>query len=123
MPTLIAEHQLTASNAKQFVTIPVERQMIKTITLIDTFEATNLSQTWALIGLMSGGTTTQNIIATLDAGYINKMSPLAWSGNLPVDPDTYVYGELYGASGQLYRLVVTLWKIITTPEGTFHVDS
>lgn len=123
MPNITADYTIKTSNTKEFITIPVERQYIKSITLSDIYQTSGLSTTWALIGLMSGGVSSQHIVSTFSSGYVNKISPISWYGNFPVDPEMDVYAEVYGAIGQQLRLAVNLFKIITTPEGLFHVDS
>lgn len=123
MPVLTEDHTIVASLTREYIIIPVERQYIKTLTLYDLYQTASLRQIWAQIGIMSGGHTTQNIIATLASGYLNRISPIAWSGNLPVDPDMSLFAEIYGPVGQQLRLCAILYKIVTTPEGLFHVDS
>ena len=104
MPTVSQDLTLVGGFNAEFITIPTERHIVYNITLQNLYPGNGTDSTFALIGVMSGGTKRQNKVATLASGYINKNTDLGWSGKLPTDPDQFLFGELYGPASIIIRL-------------------
>jgi hypothetical protein len=113
MPSATSDGNAPASRVRTLITIPVEHTVVSTICCIDLTNALQPNDAYAEIGLMSGGTTPQNKIAALAAGYIGKDCPVAWSGKIITDPDMFLYAVVFSSIGGPFRLaaLVNPYKI------------
>lgn len=122
MPVLTKDTRLTVINDPDIIWIKTEYQVIKSLTLLDKDHAYDPTDAVAEIGVMSGGRKIYNRIACFSYGYVGSFSPLFWTGSYPTENDCYVYALVSGPDNHVYRLAVTLWKIITIEGGRFVVD-
>lgn len=122
MPSLTKDVTAAANRVKATVTIPVERQIIKSACVLDIDAANPPNDAYVVIGLMEDGTTHQHKTVLLASGYVGASSMVGWTGSMPVAAGAYVFADVYSSAGGLFRLSVIPWKIIGEKDGLIVVD-
>ena len=122
MPTQTADHKIVASHAIEIVSLPVDWQVIKAVTLFALTDDGTSNDCFATIGLLAGGATIQNQVAAFSSGYVGPLNPLTWTGSLPFDADGYIFAQMTGTINSVYRLSTVLWKIRIDDQGEFRAD-
>lgn len=122
MPSLTKNVTASANRVKATVTIPVERQILKSACVLDVDAANPPNDAYVVVGLMEDGKSHQHKIAILASGYVGASSMVGWSGSIPVAAGSYVFADIYSSAGGAFRLSVIPWKIIGTKDGLVVVD-
>ncbi len=122
MAILTKDNVINTTGVVDITQFRSEFQIVKAVTLFDLENAYEPTDIYAEIGVMAGGKTLAHRVALLNAGYCGSMAPLGWTGSYPTEADMFIYAALLGPAGHKYRLVASLWKIISQEGGTFIVD-
>lgn len=122
MPSLTDDILTLASYVRTIGTIPLQQQMLYSLSVFELEDSVFPLECWAEIGLMIGGTTYAHKVTILASGYVGRGAPIGWTGSMIVLPETFAYGQLLAPLARTYRLAAILYKLIELPEGGFRVD-
>ena len=122
MPSLTKDLTLAASNAVEIVHLPLDYHVLKTATLRLISGNDENNEAWTHIVLLSGGLTAEYIIAVLASGYCGPLTPVYWTGSIPVEADHHLAALVTGYVADQFRLSTILWKIRLDEEGEFRAD-
>lgn len=122
MPSLSKDHTIIATSTLEILTLPLDFQVLKAASIFALEDNITTGDCYATLGILAGGTTIQNQVAALAAGYIGTLGPLSWSGSIPVEHDYYLFAQLLGQAGDTFRLSCILWKIRLDEKGEFRAD-
>ena len=122
MPSLTTDHTLTLHNTAQIFTLPLEYHMLKAASVRCIACDTQGNDNWIQLAVLSGGAEIENLVSVLKAGYGGLITPIYWTGSLPVEPDTYLAAIISGKINAQFRLSCVLWKIRLDEKGEFRAD-
>jgi len=122
VPTLTADHTLTVSNAYEIVHLPVDFHVIKSATLQCLTTSSLSNDDWVSLVILAGGIERENIVCVLSTGYCGILTPVTWTGSLPVEADHYIAALITGSAADTFRLSSVLWKIRLDEKGEFRAD-
>lgn len=105
MPTTSSDVTVAAERVLGLVTIPGSKGVLSVLSVIDNTDALQPNDAWIELGIMSGGITPQNRVATLASGYTGKSTPVSWHGKIILDDDMFLYAHIYSSTGGNFRLV------------------
>lgn len=108
MPVATQDETAPAGRIKRSILIPASKAVLSCLCALDLSNVQEPNDAWVAIGLMSGGTTDQNIVATLASGYIGRDTPTSWSGKIILDSEMYMYANVYSTFGGIFRLVALI---------------
>lgn len=122
MPSLTKDLTLLISSNTEIVHFPVDLHVIKAVTVQKLTSDPAYNQAWTQIALLSGGITTDHIITLLSTGYCGILTPVYWTGSLPVESDHHIAAFIAGSAGDQFRLSASLWKMRLDEKGEFRAD-
>lgn len=122
MPSLTADITLATSNTAELFTLPLDYHILKTASVQNLSGDTSNNHAWIQLALLSGGDAKENIVAFLKAGYSGILTPVYWTGSVPVEADYYLGALITGFADDTFRLSCILWKIRLDEKGEFRAD-
>jgi len=122
VPTLTKDHKLAASNIFEIVHLPVDFHVIKSATLQCLITDDQSNGDWVSLVILAGGVERENIVCVLSAGYCGILTPVTWTGSIPVEADHSVAALITGGIDHTFRLSSILWKIRLDEKGEFRAD-
>ena len=122
MPSLTKDLTLAADNTVELFTLPLDYHVLKTASVQNLSGLINANGSWVQIAILAGAPTKENIVAILTTGYCGFLTPVYWTGSIPVDADLYLAALITGQGSASFRLSCTLWKIRLDDKGEFRAD-
>jgi len=122
MPVATQDETAPAGRIQKSIHIPASKAVLSCLSVIDLSNVQEPNDAWVEIGLMSGGTADHNKVATLASGYIGKDTPASWSGKLILDPEMYMYANVYSTHGGIFRLVALVHPYKVDERGGIILD-
>lgn len=122
MPTTAQDETISAGRVKGTISIPASKGVLSTLAVVDNSNALQPNDAWIELGLMEGGITDQNRVATLASGYTGRDCPVSWSGKIILDSDMYLYAHVYSSVGGQFRLIGIVHPYKLTEEGGIILD-
>lgn len=122
MPSLTADYTLTVHNTAQIVTLPLDFHILKSASLRCTSSPSQSNDNWIQLAVLSGAPNIANAVTFLDAGYCGPITPVQWTGSLPVEADQFLAAIISGHVNAKFRLSCILWKIRLDEKGEFRAD-
>lgn len=122
MPTTSHDVLVPSQRRLGLITIPASKGVLSTLAVIDNSNALQPNDCWIELGIMSGGTSPQNRVATLASGYSGKDTPISWSGKIILDTEMLLYAHVYSSAGGLFRLVGIVHPYKLNDEGGIILD-
>jgi len=122
MPTASEDITVASGRTVSTVTIPVERSIIKCASVIDIAASLDPNDTYAELGIMSGGISAQHKVGVLASGYLGQDTPVSWTGSIITEADMYIYARIRSTDGGKFRLTALVTPYKVSPEGGLILD-
>lgn len=123
MPVATKDETAPAGRIKRSIFIPSSEAVLSCLCVLDLTNVQEPNDAWVAIGLMSGGTTDQNVVATLASGYIGRDTPTSWTGKIILEEEMYMYANVYSTFGGIFRLVALVQPYKVDERGGIILDT
>ena len=105
MPFFSTQVTAAGNRVRATVTLPLDTGLLIAASVVDVTRLGQPNDTWVELGLMSGGEEQHHRAILLSQDYAGPGALVGWNGVIPLEPDVFLYANVYGSSAGTFNVV------------------